>query len=101
MALIMLMPHCVPPLLIAASTPFLELYVTLERTKEELNKYILEEPVEGFPLVAAVLFQEGDEGDEGQQSGTTVTLRLSYLLPSELNASCSLPWWPEEWSCVP
>ena len=59
-----------------ATTPFLELYVTLERTKEEVNKYILEEPVEGLPLVAAVLFQEGEEG------GTVVTLRISYLLPS-------------------
>lgn len=62
-----------------ATTPFLELYVTLERTQEEVNKYILEEPVEGFPLVAAVLFH----AEEGE-TRTTVTLRLSYLLPKVL-----------------
>lgn len=67
----------------AATTPFLELYVTLERTQAELNKYILEEPVEGMPLVAAVLFQEGDE-EVATASGTTITLRLSYLLPKVL-----------------
>jgi len=67
----------------AATTPFLELYVTLERTQEEDNKYILEEPVEGLPLVAAVLFQEGEDEDTGEIRGTTVTLRLSYLLPSK------------------
>lgn len=66
-----------------ATTPFLELYVTLERTQEEKNKFILEEPVEGLPLVGAVLFQEGDEDTPGT-GGTTVTLRLSYLLPKVL-----------------
>jgi uncharacterized membrane protein len=66
-----------------ATTPFLELYVTLDRTQQEENKYILEEPVEGLPLVAAVLFQEGDE-EAGTDGGTTVTLRLSYLLPTIL-----------------
>lgn len=71
------------PFLLSATTPFLELYVTLERTQEEVNKYILEEPVEGFPLVSAVLFQEGDES-AGESSGTTVTLRMSYLLPKIL-----------------
>jgi uncharacterized membrane protein len=67
-----------------ATTPFLELYVTLDRTQQEENKYILEEPVEGLPLVAAVLFQEGDEEAGGGGGGTTVTLRLSYLLPTLL-----------------
>jgi hypothetical protein len=65
----------------------LELYVTLERTKAEANKYIIEEPVEGLPLVAAVLFQEGYESDDGSDDvsgGTTVTLRISYLLPKVL-----------------
>lgn len=78
-------------------TPFLELYVTLERTEEEENKYIIEEPVEGFPLVAAVLFQEGipiqyqeDENagrnsEDGHGKGTTVMLRMSYLLPKVLH----------------
>lgn len=63
-----------------ATTPFLELYVTLERTQEEVNKYILEEPVEGFPLVAAVLFHAEDDVPQ-----TTVTLRISYLLPKVLH----------------
>jgi len=61
--------------------------VTLERTKAEANKYIIEEPVEGLPLVAAVLFQEGYESDDGSDDvsgGTTVTLRISYLLPKVL-----------------
>lgn len=82
--------------LAAAMTPYLELYVTLERTEEAENKYIIEEPVEGFPLVAAVLFQEGcpstmvDTGSEGhasvqKDSGTTVMLRMSYLLPKVLH----------------
>lgn len=62
-----------------ATTPFLELYVTLERTQEEVNKYILEEPVEGFPLVAAVLFHADEDVPQ-----TTITLRISYLLPKVL-----------------
>lgn len=62
-----------------ATTPFLELYVTLDRTEEEENKYIVEEPVEGFPLVAAVLFHSEDD-----DAGTGVTLRISYLLPKVL-----------------
>lgn len=67
----------------AATTPFLELYVTLERTEAQQDKYILEEPVEGLPLVAAVLFQEGDASESSdKQGGVTVTLRISYLLPS-------------------
>lgn len=65
-----------------ALTPFLELYTTLERTRSEVDKYIVEEPVEGMPLVAAALFQEADGG-----SGAVVTLRISYLLPSE-RGSC-------------
>jgi hypothetical protein len=109
----------------AATTPFLELYVTLERTKEELNKFILEEPVEGMPLVAAVLFTPGrvpedSEADagaeaeaeaaeeeeaeaeaeaevwaEGEGHGTTVTLRISYMLPSESARPwvCCSPCW--------
>ena len=72
-----------------ATTPFLELYVTLDRTQEEENKYILEEPVEGFPLVAAVLFTEAvgddDGGSDGTGSSTIVTLRVSYLLPKVLH----------------
>lgn len=63
--------------------------MTLERTKAEANKYIIEEPVEGLPLVAAVLFQEGYESEDGsdevpRSGGTTVTLRISYLLPKVL-----------------
>jgi uncharacterized membrane protein len=71
-----------------ATTPFLELYVTLDRTQEEENKYILEEPVEGFPLVAAVLFTEDVGGEDvgGEDGGgTIVTLRVSYLLPKVLH----------------
>ncbi len=49
--------------------------MTLARTGWEEGAYIVEEPVEGMPLVAAVLFDEGDEG------GTDVTFRLSYQLP--------------------
>ena len=64
-----------------ATTPFLELYVTLERTEEKVNKYILEEPVEGFPLVAAVLFHSDGDDDPA----TTITLRISYLLPKVLH----------------
>ena len=71
-----------------ATTPFLELYVTLDGTQEEENKYILEEPVEGFPLVAAVLFTEAEGNDEvgsgGRGTSTIVTLRVSYLLPKVL-----------------
>ncbi len=63
-----------------ATTPFLELYVTLERTQEEQDKYILEEPVEGFPLVAAVLFHADEDAPQ-----TTITLRISYLLPKVLH----------------
>ncbi len=63
--------YCVP----AASTPFLELFVTLERTECEENKHIMEEPVGGAPLVAAVLFEE--QGPEA----TLVRLRISYQLP--------------------
>ncbi|PSC70811.1 cyclase dehydrase [Micractinium conductrix] len=62
-----------------AMTPWLQLYVALRRTQAEKNKYILEEPVDGAPLVAAVLFQE----DDGR-GGTLVTLRISYLLPRVL-----------------
>ena len=65
-----------------ATTPFLELYVTLDRTQEEENKYILEEPVEGFPLVAAVLFTKERDDDA---AATLVTLRVSYLLPKVLH----------------
>jgi hypothetical protein len=68
----------------AAQTPFLELYVTLERTRAEEGKFILEEPVEGAPLTAAVLFTEV-EAPEGGPPETAVTLRLSYLLPKVLH----------------
>jgi len=69
-----------------ALTPFLELYLTLGRTKDEENKYIVEEPVEGMPLVAAVLFQQddGSSTDNGTDSGTVVTLRVGYQLPKVL-----------------
>ncbi|PRW20274.1 cyclase dehydrase [Chlorella sorokiniana] len=63
-----------------AMTPWLELYVALERTHAEQNKYIVEEPVDGAPIVAAVLFQEA----EGEPAATLVTLRISYLLPRVL-----------------
>lgn len=63
-----------------AMTPWLELYVALERTHAEENKYIVEEPVDGAPIVAAALFQEA----EGEPEATLVTLRISYLLPRVL-----------------
>jgi hypothetical protein len=62
-------------------TPWLELYVALRRTAEA-GKYILEEPIDGAPIVAAVLFQEG-EGEAGAPPATNVVLRVSYLLPRE------------------
>ncbi|KAL4420738.1 hypothetical protein ABPG75_010394 [Micractinium tetrahymenae] len=62
-----------------AMTPWLELYVALRRTKAEANKYIVEEPEDGAPIVAAALFQEAEGG-----AGTLVTLRVSYLLPRVL-----------------
>jgi hypothetical protein len=43
--------------------------------------------VEGFPMMAAVLFQgdddDDDDGEQGRAPGTTVTFRLAYLLPIE------------------
>lgn len=62
-----------------AMTPWLELYVALRRTKAEVNKYIVEEPEDGAPIVAAALFQEAEGG-----ASTLVTLRVSYLLPRVL-----------------
>lgn len=57
------------------------------------NRCILEEPVEGTPLVVAVLFQTAEEasaqasaagstleGLGGKDGGTVVTLRISYQL---------------------
>ena len=61
----------------AAMTPWLELYVALRRTQAATNKYIVEEPEDGAPIVAAALFQEDGPG------ATLVTLRISYLLPRE------------------
>ncbi len=58
--------------------------MTLERTRAEEGKFILEEPVEGAPLTAAVLFTEV-EAPEGAPPETAVTLRLSYLLPKVLH----------------
>ena len=63
-----------------AATPFLELFVTMQRTHEKENKYILEEPVEGTPLMVGVLFQ--DDGDS--PASTLVTLRVAYQLPKVL-----------------
>ncbi|KAL4451345.1 hypothetical protein ABPG77_009417 [Micractinium sp. CCAP 211/92] len=62
-----------------AMTPWLELYVALRRTKAEVDKYIVEEPQDGAPIVAAALFQEAEGG-----AATLVTLRVSYLLPRVL-----------------
>lgn len=45
------------------------------RTADEENKHILEEPVGGAPIVAAVLFEEQGPG------ATLVKFRCSYLLP--------------------
>lgn len=58
-------------------TPWLELFVALRRTQAQPNKFIVEEPQDGAPLVAAALFQE--DGPDA----TLVTLRVSYLLPRE------------------
>lgn len=76
-----------------ARTPYLEFYTTFKRTEAEPNRCILEEPVEGTPLVIAVLFQTVEEARaqasasgtvsnvlEGKEGGTVVTLRISYQL---------------------
>lgn len=42
-----------------------------------LSHCLPQEPVDGAPIVAAVLFQEA----EGEPAATLVTLRISYLLP--------------------
>lgn len=72
-------PACTPSPspLSTAMTPWLELVVVLRRTQEEKDKYIVEEPVEGAPIVFAALFTEDGPG------ATAVTLRVSYLLPRE------------------
>ena len=70
-------------------TPWLELYVALRRTQAATNKYIVEEPEDGAPIVAAALFQEDGAG------ATLVTLRISYLLPREwgrLDGRQGAPW---------
>ena len=38
-------------------TPRQQLYVALQRTEAEVDKHLVEEPVDGAPLVAAVLFR--------------------------------------------
>ena len=58
-----------------AMTPWLELYVALRRTQAEPNKHIVEEPEDGAPITAAVLFAEDGP------AATVVTLRVAYLLP--------------------
>jgi hypothetical protein len=61
----------------------MELYFVLERTQMELTDelgFIMEESVEGMPLMGAVEMLPADDG------GTDVTLKLSYFLPG------ALPW---------
>lgn len=67
---------------IAAKSPFLELYTTFRRTEEEPLVHILEEPVEGTPLVVAALFARAAAPDHDPAQQTVVTLRVSYLLAS-------------------
>lgn len=67
-------------------TPWLQLYVALRRTQAEPNKYLVEEPEDGAPLVAAVLFQEDGP------AATLVTLRISYLLPREWALGWEVVW---------
>ncbi len=71
----------------SAMTPWLEVYVALRRTKAEVDKYIVEEPQDGAPIVAAALFQEAEGG-----AATLVTLRVSYLLPRECGAGRAGCW---------
>lgn len=63
-----------------ANTPMIELYTTLSRFQVQRDEQILEESVDGMDFVAGVLFADA----EGR-SGTTVTLRLGYYLPEQLN----------------
>ena len=51
-----------------------------------LSHCLPQEPVDGAPIVAAVLFQEA----EGEPAATLVTLRISYLLPRALLGLCAL-----------
>ncbi|KAK2079286.1 hypothetical protein QBZ16_002977 [Prototheca wickerhamii] len=67
-----------------AKSPFLELYTTFRRTEEEPLVHILEEPVEGTPLVVAALFARAAAPDHDPAQQTVVTLRVSYLLATVL-----------------
>ena len=69
-------------------TPWLQLPVVLRRTHAEPGKHLVEEPVDGAPVVVAVLFEE-----EG--AGTLVTLRVSYLLPRERRGGSWAPGLPD------
>ena len=77
-----------------AMTPWLELYVALRRTQAATNKYIVEEPEDGAPIVAAALFQEDGTG------ATLVTLRISYLLPREWGRLAGTGAWLNGWMAV-
>lgn len=62
--------------------PTLELYFVTERTEMGLSVedgmgIIVEESVEGLPLVAAAVFREPSD----ERGGTLVTLKIAYQLP--------------------
>lgn len=63
--------------------PTLELYFVTQRTDMGIGEgkgLIVEESVEGLPLVAAALFREPAD----ERGGTLVTLKLAYQLPGAL-----------------
>lgn len=64
--------------------PMLELYFVMERTEMGLDPekggLIVEESIEGLPVVAAALFRDGGP----ERGGTLVTLKLAYNLPENL-----------------
>jgi len=62
--------------------PMLELYFVTQRATELLQDdmgIIVEESVEGIPLVGAAHFQPPEDGREG----CLVTLKLAYNMPGE------------------
>ena len=117
-------PHSAPPPPLSLLPPSLPPCLPPPHTlQEEQNKFILEEPYEGMPLVVAALFQPADaiqgeweddgsgegvlgpeeEWPEGEEvtEGTLVTLRVQYLLPSEWGLwACVQSLLPTQGRCV-